>query len=471
MSKILLITCPLEIPENTSPRAYPPLGCAYLAAMLEKNGHKVMVFDSVIEGFGNRRQGNDGMIIIGAGLTAIRDIITGFNPEIVGISTQFIGDSSQTLAITAIVKSISAEICVIVGGHYSTLMPEEVLEDKNVDFICVGEGEESLLSFVNKVRDENLRLPNENIFSKKNSATIAKGYFHTVSEISSLPHPARHLLKINKYADILEKFEPIKPLNYPATTIMATRGCPNKCAFCMLSAFKGYRYRLRDIYDIQIEIESLIEKYGVKELLFVDENMTNNRNFTFSIAQLLSRYKLSWYMLAGTEVNSLDFEILDALKKSGCYRIRFTVESGSPAILRQMRKKLDLDKAMALVVHAKKIGILTQGQFIIGMPDETKEDIFKTFEWAKRADFDYTTFGIVTPYPGTPVYRRAIKDKLFVGSISDIRKMYCGSGRMVTDNFTPDELESFRKDFWKDINFSSQAKIDRMERYFNPRSP
>lgn len=468
MTKILLLSCPLEIPDGVLPRTFPPLGCAYLASSLERHGHRVAILDTVIGSVCNKSEISRGMVRVGMDEKEIANSIKGEKPDILGISTQFIGDASQAHALARLIKEIKKDFCVVVGGHYPSVMPFKCLEDNNIDFICIGEAEDSFPKFVANFEKRGHSLP-ENFFNHSNCSSIIQGAFPAIKCLDELPFPDRNLLSMEKYFDFFENNEIYKTLNKPATTIMATRGCPNKCSFCMHSAARERNYQTRSIQNLKAEIEYLIENYGIRELLFVDENLTHDRNYSLALAKMLSEYEVSWYMLAGTAIYSLTPELLKALRKSGCYRIRFTVESASPKVLKMMRKSVDISKAESIINVAKGLGFLTQGQFIIGMPYETKDDIRITYEWARKMDFDYTTFGIVTPYPGTPVFEDAVREGYLCGDNDDLFKMYCGFGRLRTPEFTPEELESYRKEFWKEINFASEGKKNRMYHYFNPR--
>ncbi|MCP4146278.1 MAG: radical SAM protein [bacterium] len=272
-----------------------------------------------------------------------------------------------------------------------------------------------------------------------------------------------------KYNSFLKDIEPYKPLQLPATTFLATRGCPNKCTFCTHSGIDGHNYFERSVDNIRKEIEHLIERYGINEILFVDENLTHSKKFTMELTAMLKSFKqLSWYMLAGTAVYSLDKKLLEMMRDSGCYRIRFTVESASKRTLKEMRKPLNIEKANQLVQYTKELGFLVQGQFVIGMPSETIDDIMKTARWAEEVDFDYVTFTIATPIPGTDLYKDALRKGYLNVENLDIFEQYHGKGKFDTPNFTAKQLEGFRKRFWEKINFSSPEKTFRAKRYSDP---
>ena len=133
-----------------------------------------------------------------------------------------------------------------------------------------------------------------------------------------------------------------------------------------------------------------------------------------------------------------------------------------------MRKKVDLKKARELIRTAKSLGILVHGQFIIGMPDETIQDIEQTIGWAEEADFDYTTFSIATPYPGTEMYKYAKKKGFLLDDELDLIDMHNGKGRILTPLFTPQLMEQYRKTAWKNINFKGADKTSRAETYLDP---
>ena len=133
-----------------------------------------------------------------------------------------------------------------------------------------------------------------------------------------------------------------------------------------------------------------------------------------------------------------------------------------------MRKKVDLGKAKELIRTAKSLGILVHGQFIIGMPSETIQDIEQTIGWAEQADCDYTTFSIATPYPGTEMYKYAKEKGFLLDDELDLMDMHNGKGRISTPLFTPQLMEQYRKSAWENINFKGTAKTDRAQTYLDP---
>ncbi len=467
INRILLMNCPLELSDGIFPRAYPPLGLAYLAASLLAAEYEVIIHDPVIQDIDRPSQGNQGKRLFGADEDTLAKILGSSAADLIGISTQFADNASQTHRLARLAKTVSPKSMVVVGGHYPSLMPVRALADEHIDYIAIGESEQSFRQLVDCLNGKGM-FP-EYIYSRDNIADLVPQLFPSARDLDSLPFPARRLLSMEHYFEFFKENDPFKPLQNPATTILATRGCPNRCSFCMHSAYSGTSYQKRSIANIREEIELLVDEYGIKEVIFVDDNLTHSRSYTTELCTMLTNFKsLSWYMMSGTEVNSLTPAILEQLSRSGCYRMRLSVESGSTRTLQMMRKKVDLKKAKELIRIAKSLGILVQGQFIIGMPGETIQDIEQTIGWAEEADCDYTTFSIATPYPGTEMYKYAEEKGFLLDDELDLIDMHNGKGRIATPLFTPQLLEHYRKSAWEDINFKSADKTSRAEIYIDP---
>ncbi len=465
--KIMLISCASRIPKGAFARSYPPLGIAYLAACLENKGYEVHLYDPLIEGFDNLIELPDGMMRNGDGLEKIRARINSVQPNVIGISTLFAGDAIEAHDMLKAAREICPNAVTALGGHYPFTMPERALNDENLDYLIMGEGEESftaLIDYLNGVGD----FP-KHCYTRENRQTIVTGDFPAVKDITKLPIPARHLLPMDKYFQFMAEREMYKPLQNPSTTLMATRGCPLACTFCMHTAMNGADYEKRQVDNVRAEVEHLVATYGVREINFVDENLTLYKKFTMSLTDMLKEMKLSWYMMAGTYVNSLTPEILVRLRESGCYRLKFNVESANPETLEIMRKPVNLNRALELIALAKKLGFVVQGQFVIGYPNETIESIHRQTDWINKADFDYVTFCVATPYPGTTLYKQVkAAGFLTTDSEEDHFSMHLGAGKISTPNFRPEDIAGLRRELWQSLNFCSDEKKRRAARVFDP---
>jgi radical SAM superfamily enzyme YgiQ (UPF0313 family) len=191
------------------------------------------------------------------------------------------------------------------------------------------------------------------------------------------------------------------------------------------------------------EMEYLIEEYGVKEIQFIDDNLTLNKKRTIELfSRMIERnLNLCWNTPQGIAANRLDEEILRKMKESGCYEITLAIESGDEKVLTDiMKKPLKLEKVTQLVKKAKKLGIMTKGFFVVGLPGETKEQMRKTFDFAKQLKLDSAGIFIASPLPGTELYRLCRENDYLVEGFS-FEKINYAKGNIETPDFTASELE------------------------------
>jgi len=200
----------------------------------------------------------------------------------------------------------------------------------------------------------------------------------------------------------------------PVSTMISTRGCPYRCNFCFKQpSDKKFRFRKPD--KIVDEMEYLADRYKVKEVMFYDDVLTLRREHVVGICEnILSRdLKINWE--TPTRIEHVDKDLLKLMKRAGCIRLRYGVESGDQRILDIMNKKIDIQLAKKVFKLTKSIGIETFAYFMIGYIYETEKTITKTIDFAIELDPDLVMFTVVTPLPQTPLYDLTQKEKIIEG--------------------------------------------------------
>ena len=435
--KILLINPPDQCMPGDEYFAMFPLGLGYLAAVLEKEGHDVHVLDAQIE-----KQESvlvDNFYHIGLEWDEIKRRVEKINPDFVGISCLFTSQAKQMHKTAEVVKSIK-DIPVVVGGVHATALYKEVMEDKNIDYIILGEGEISLSQLV-KGEDKKKR---DGLVYRKNKQIKINPKTKFIEDLDSLPYPARNLFPMDKYLHSSRNHATFCKRT-PVATVLTSRGCPYDCIFCSIHGVCGYKWRSRDPYKIVDEIEFLVENYHVKEIHFEDDNMTLDKNRAEIICDEIIRRKLdiSWTTPNGVRIDTLDEDLLNKMKKSGCYLLFIGVESGSQYVLDKLiNKKLSLKKVERINKLIQKVGIERIAFFVIGTPGETKENIKESIRFMIKLDLDDIFLSIVSPYPGSRLYKESIKNNWLVNTdLSKIRPKYCN---IKTKYLTPEEVERLR---------------------------
>jgi len=395
--KVILILPPppvmLSVLEKEIMSVAPPLGIAYIGAYLERAGHKVKIIDA----------------------TACRIRIEEVVAEVKEFRPGFIGISAFTpVAMTcyALVNALKAEIPqtpVALGGPHATILAEDCLTRSKADFVVMGEGEITVAELVSSL--DNGRQAFEEVDGlafHRNGATVFTRQRKLIDDLNELPLPARHLLPMDKY-----HLGPHYYRKLPATPIITSRGCPFHCIFCDRGVF-GNRFRARNPESIVEEMKQLSTQFGVKDFLFWDDTFTFDTDRVRKLCELLREMpkKVIWGCISRADRVSED--LLRDMKKAGCHYIGYGIETGSPRILKSIKKSLSLDQVRTTVRATKKAGIDVHGYYMIGLPGETVEDIQLTIDLAVELNTDFVTFTIATPYPGTELWKIAKKEGLLL---------------------------------------------------------
>lgn len=433
----------------------PPLGLCYIAAVLEQEGHIVNIIDGMVEG-GTRDE--EGLKRIGMTVEELASRISDSNPDIVGISCAYSLMWEDVAELSAILRYALPDTLQVLGGSHPSSLPFDCLKNSDADCVVIGEGEETFLELVNTYSDPDFSKILGLAFKNKSSAVLNPSRPH-IRDLDSIPLPARHLVHMDMYIRMGKA--PGSQKNRRFTTMLTSRGCPNDCIFCSIKTVWGQRWRSRSPENVVREIEELVNKYRIKEIHFIDDNISLNKKRMAKICDLIIERDLdiSWTTPNGVSVATLDRHLLYRMKKSGCYQLAFGIESGNEHVLRSIiRKPLSLSRTGDVIRHARDAGIWTHGFFVIGFPGETDGMIIDTIDFARNSGLDSAFFSIATPFPGTELHNLLAKEGIRIDDFSRLRNMDSVTG---TGNFTQDEIVNIQKrlirDFYK-FRFCEEIK-------------
>ncbi|MBI5465411.1 radical SAM protein [Candidatus Gottesmanbacteria bacterium] len=399
--KILLIYPPVTIygPGKVSP--HPPLGLAYLAAYLEKRSYQIAILDCLADGkYQIKVRGK--FTRVGLTEAEIKKRLKEFNPRVVGISVMFTAFASDAYRLASLVKQVLPKAFVVFGGAHVSIDPKEIVKDKNVDVAVKGEGEVVFLNLIRAIEKKESLAKISGITYRQGKKIIQNLAMGFIENLDELPFPARHLLPMELYQEEDEPFV----MRHPLTSMITSRGCPGHCVYCSIHAIWGHTWRGRSAQNVIEEIEHLIKNYGIREIHFQDDSMSVNKRRMHEICDEILRRKIDikWATPNGIAHWMLDKDLLTKMKKSGCYRVTFGIESGNPQMRRWVGKPYSLEQAKELTDYANKIGLWTVATNIIGFPYETEDQINDTIQFAIDSDTDFALFFRLGPRPGTPVY-------------------------------------------------------------------
>jgi len=369
----------------------PPLGLLYLAGYLKKNSrHQVFGLDAQVDNLG---YGEDFF-------KRIEEI----NPDLAGITvmTFTLVDVLKTVELVKKVsQKLNKKIVVVLGGPHAHLFPEETLSLENVDFVIKGEGEVPFFLLLEALEGRGNFSEIKGLVYKKDGQIFNNPIGDFLENLDELPFPDRELLPVKKYSSLLGAGRIV-------TTMFTSRGCPFQCTFCDRPHL-GKKFRSRSAQNVVDEMEICL-KLGIEEILIYDDTFTVNRQRVLEICDEIKRRGLNFFWDIRARVDTVDNEVLKQLKSAGCSRIHFGVEAGTEKIFKVLNKGIHLDQVERAFIAARANNIETLGYFMIGAPTETREDILETINFAKKINPDYVHITILTPYPATGLYNRALAE-------------------------------------------------------------
>lgn len=441
MNKILLVNPPwFRLFGKSSP--WSPLGLCYIAGVLEKNGFDVSIYNADAGVWVGLPQPLEIQKNYNLYLEILNDVNHSFwkdiidtikekSPEIVGISVKT-ATYHSALNISRLIKNHNPDIKVVWGGVHPTILPDEVIKNKEVDVVVRGEGEYSFLELVQNI-DTLDKI--KGITFRKNGNTIHNPDRPLIENLDEIPFPARHLI-IGKEKAAPETFG----------NIFATRGCPYNCIFCTISKIWKTRVRYRSPRNVVDEIKQIKKDFRTHHFSFEDDSFTINEKFVKSLCNLIIQEKLKIGWRVETRVDLVADDLIRVMKSAGCEEIAIGVESGDEGTLRKIKKGITLDqvrKANAILKKNKIAFIDTF--FMVGFPWETEKEIQNTISFMKELNPRRALFSIATPYVGTELYQ--ICDNMgLIPQDRDWRKLFHQSPDLYFNpNFTKEEFKELIK--------------------------
>lgn len=445
MAHVTLIRPPVLFPKlrpNATVKAIAPIGMAYLAGTLRAQGIPVRCIDAPGEAIRRFRECELDPSLLENGLTVpeILDRIPE-STDVIGLSCMF---SYEWFYLIALIRAIRARFprpLIVVGGEHVTADYDYILRTMpEVDGCVLGEGENKLLGLVQAFRDgtPKLELPGMAVLDPDTGSVRKneeKDGQYRILDIDAIPRPAWDLLPLRAYLDEGCGFG---SLHHRAMPMLASRGCPHRCTFCSSPQMWTTRWKARDVDDLVDEIKSAIREYGVNRVEFFDLTTVIDKRWILDFCRKLidENLGITWAMPSGTRTEGLTQEVLELVKKSGCIKLTYPLETGNPRVCNLIKKNINYRRSLSSMRNAVKARIIVKVNLIIGFPFESYWDVFREYLFAIRLAWlgahDLAFFNFA-PYPGSELHnelvaqRRIVKDenypwllrRLFIGNYTN----------------------------------------------------
>ncbi|MCC7013588.1 MAG: radical SAM protein [Planctomycetes bacterium] len=357
---------------------YPPLGIGILAAELLQLGYDVKLYDDSIEELETLRSAMEWADVVG---------ISALTPN-----------ARRARELGLIARSEVGRF-VVMGGPHPTTNPEFFLSAGAADICVQGEGDLTLPEVLTHYREREKWGEIQGITfldQAGNQVQTPRRPLISKDKINELPFPAYHLYDIPKYMRLMVN---------PAVTMITSRGCPYACTFCD-AEMTPRQYRAMSPERVVDLIEHLLKTYNPPQFMFFDDLFTIQKKRVTAICQEIIKRGLFFEWACESRLDTMDFELLRWMKKAGCVKIYYGLESGSPDVLVSVKKGLTIEKIMAAAKLNREVGMSFKYFLIYGFPQETKKDHELTEMIVSATRPDQVHVSLLQPIPGTEIYEQ-----------------------------------------------------------------
>ena len=413
----------------------PPLGIAYMAAVLEQNDIAVEIIDAAA---------------LEMSWETLESEIKRVSPQLVAV-TALTPTIDKALQTAELAKKTCPQATVVMGGYHPTFNYQEMLEKDYVDVVVMGEGEYTMLELVQTL-EEGGDLKNVKGIAYQDVVTPPRPL---IEDLDELPFPARHLLPMDHYKILNMKLH--------TATLISGRGCPMQCSFCASAALHGNKLRMRSAQNVVDEMEHLIKDHDAGMIAFMDDTFTLKPSRVAEICDEIIKRDLDTYWGCTARADTLSDELLQKLSDSGCITLFLGVESADQQQLDRVNKQITIDKIRQAFKLSRENDIRTIASVVLGMPGDTKESIERTIKFVRELNPSYALFSLATPYPGTRFYQEAVQDNLI--KVKDWSKYTLLSPVLETVDCSLDELKkmqkkAFRQFYLRPVYLMKQVRMD-----------
>lgn len=447
---IILLVYPQYVYHDTFDSRSPSLSLLYLASFLEREGHKVRIFNA---SDGPITQVKNGYCY-GISNEEVFRVFQDENYDLVGITCSFASRWHFVSELARIFKKLWSDIPIVIGGLFPTYEWEYCFrKSKNIDTVVLGEGERTLAGIARKLEDgstisdacksvDGVVWHDGDNINKKDKA----GYNE---DLDDLPPPAWHLLDLKQFVKTQRNFYELQP---PYFTVLSSRSCPEACSFCNMFIAHGRKWRSRSPENFVEELKYLMDRFNVNSFFIADDNFSFDLERAKNICREILKRNLKIHYNTGNGLNikRVDKELFELMKASGCGSIALAIESGSERIRNEVyKKRLPTEKIYQVLNWCDEVGLPCIGFFMVGAPGENRESIEDTKKLIQNLPLTLCTCSIYTPYPKTRLYEKCVE----LGYLKEIdpedeTRVEFVTSMLSTPDFSPEDVRTWQREIY-----------------------
>ncbi|MBD3263870.1 MAG: radical SAM protein [Candidatus Omnitrophica bacterium] len=368
-----------------------PLGISYIASYLESQNISSEIFD---------------MQVYSEPYDLLGQVLVKRKPEIIGITANTV-NIFDAAGVAKFIKNHNKKIITVIGGAQASALPKETLEYfPCFDYLIYGEGEVTFYKLIDSIINKTDSTHIEGLAYREKKNVCINPERELIKNIDEIPFPAREKLDIHRYHPCFGHYYKL-----PSTGLYTIRGCPYNCSFCCSDNVWSNRVRPMSAKRVIEEIKHCMVKYNIRDFSFNDDVFTLFRNRVFEICSTIIQEDLNITWNCWSRVDTVDYEMLQCMKRAGCFNIRYGVDAVSPYSLRISSKGTTAEQAENAVELTKAAGIHCSANFIIGFPGESIEDINKAIAFSKKLKSDHAVYNFFGPGPGSPIFKELLVGK------------------------------------------------------------
>jgi len=364
-----------------------PYGIACIASYIKERGYNVSYIDPNIENMSCQDYVN---------------YIKVNNFDLIGIGSTTLQIEYAT-ATFQIIKENFPDVITVLGGVHATLMPIETVNYTNaIDYLILGEGEKPFYQLIECLKHNRKDLIEsiEGICFKANDIIVLKSPVNSNRlESDEIPIPLFEIFPMRKYIPQISYAKV-----FPSHSIVASRGCPFRCAFCNASDILGRRVRYKPVDDLLQEIRILKDRYGSKGIMFLDSTFTVNKHWLIEFCSKYVDSNLNLPWACNSRVDTINKDLLLLMKEAGCWSILFGIESANQKSLDLLDKGTNVEQNVYAIQLSLELGFYVYTSYIICLPGENEDDVLNTITFARKMGNQLSMFYLPVPFPKTKLW-------------------------------------------------------------------